>query len=194
MTERIPSQGGRSQLGIPLCVPLATALTAVSSRDLNSFECYSHRPFPSLTVMYRFKGTSVNRSTFPEGDGHFTSSQSIFLAWPIPRINRGSYEERRLPPASCRRDRVVQPKATVLFRQGKLEEAASELQLSRDLDPYSSRVRFTLAQVNLPLGRKEAAAREQEVYQQLTPAEDSFREFGKLPTSVFGLSEQSIAK
>lgn len=79
---------------------------------------------------------------------------------------------------------------SVLFRQGKLEEAASELQISRDLNPYSSRVRFTLAQVNLRLGRKEAAAQEQEVYQQLKPAEDSFREFGKLPASVFELAEQ----
>jgi predicted Zn-dependent protease len=82
----------------------------------------------------------------------------------------------------------------VLVRQGKLEEAASELGISRDLDPYSSRVRFTLAQVDLRLGRKEAAAQERKAYEQLRPTEDLFRESGKLPASVFGLSEQQAAK
>jgi predicted Zn-dependent protease len=83
---------------------------------------------------------------------------------------------------------------SVLVRQGKLEEAANELGISRDLDPYSSRVRFTLAQVDLRLGRKEAAAEERKAYEQLRPTEDLFRESGKLPASVFGLSEQQAAK
>jgi predicted Zn-dependent protease len=83
---------------------------------------------------------------------------------------------------------------SVLIREGKLEEAASELEISRDLDPYSSRVRFTLAQVDLRLGRKEAAAQERKAYEQLKPIDDSFREFGKLPVSVYGLSEQRAAK
>jgi len=82
---------------------------------------------------------------------------------------------------------------SVLFRQGKLEQAASELEISRDLDPYSSRVRFTLAQVDLRLGRKEAAAQERKAYAQLRPTEDSFRESGKLPVSLFGVSEQDGA-
>jgi predicted Zn-dependent protease len=83
---------------------------------------------------------------------------------------------------------------SVLVRSGKLEEAARELEMSRDLDPYSSRVRYTLAQVNLRLGRKEAAAQEQKAYEQLKPIDDSFREFGKLPASVFGVSEQHVTK
>lgn len=74
---------------------------------------------------------------------------------------------------------------SVLLREGKLEEAASELETSRDLDPYSSRVRFTLAQVDLRLDRKEAAAREQKAFEQLRPIDDSFRESGKLPASVY---------
>ena len=82
---------------------------------------------------------------------------------------------------------------SVLVREGKLEQAASELEISRDLDPYSSRVRFTLAQVDLRLGRKEAAAEERKAYEQLRPTEDLFRESGKLPVSVFGLSEQRTA-
>jgi predicted Zn-dependent protease len=82
---------------------------------------------------------------------------------------------------------------SVLFRQGNLEQAASQLEISRDLDPYSSRVRFTLAQVDLRLGRKEAAAQERKAYEQLRPTEDSFRQSGKLPVSVFGLSEQDAA-
>ena len=73
----------------------------------------------------------------------------------------------------------------VLVREGKLEEAASELETSRDLDPYSSRVRFELAKVDLRLDRKEAAAREQKVFEELRPIGNSFREFGKLPMSVY---------
>lgn len=83
---------------------------------------------------------------------------------------------------------------SVLIREGKLEEAASELEISRDLDPYSSRVRFSLAQVDLRLDRKEAAAQEQKAYEQLRPIDDLFRESGKLPVSVYGLSEQRSAK
>lgn len=74
---------------------------------------------------------------------------------------------------------------SVFFRQEKLEEAASELEISRDLDPYSSRVRFTLAKVDLRLDRKEAAAQEQKAFEQLRPIDDSFRESGKLPASVY---------
>jgi tetratricopeptide (TPR) repeat protein len=73
----------------------------------------------------------------------------------------------------------------VLVRQGKLEEAAIELEVSRDLDPYSSRVRFELAKVDLRLDRKEAAAKEQKVFEELQPIDNSFREFGKLPASVY---------
>ena len=73
----------------------------------------------------------------------------------------------------------------VLVRQGTLEKAASELELSRDLDPYSSRVRFELAKVDLRLDRKEAAAKEQKAFEELKPIDNSFREFGKLPASVY---------
>jgi predicted Zn-dependent protease len=73
----------------------------------------------------------------------------------------------------------------VLVREGKLEEAANELEVSRDLDPYSSRVRFELAKVDLRLDRKEAAAKEQKVFEELQPIDNSFREFGKLPASVY---------
>jgi tetratricopeptide (TPR) repeat protein len=83
---------------------------------------------------------------------------------------------------------------SVLLREGKLEEAASELEISRDLNPYSSRVRFTLAQVDLRLDRKEAAAQEQKAYEQLRPVDESFRESGKLPASVYGIPEQRSAK
>jgi tetratricopeptide (TPR) repeat protein len=73
----------------------------------------------------------------------------------------------------------------VLVREGKLDEAANELEISRDLDPYSSRVRFELAKVDLRLDRKEAAAKEQKVFEELQPIDNSFREFGKLPASVY---------
>jgi predicted Zn-dependent protease len=73
----------------------------------------------------------------------------------------------------------------VLVRQGNLEEAATELEISRDLDPYSSRVRFELAKVDLRLDRKEAAAKEQRAFEELKPIDNSFREFGKLPASLY---------
>lgn len=74
---------------------------------------------------------------------------------------------------------------SVLVRQGRLDQAASELETSRDLDPYSSRVRFALAKVDLRLDRKEAAAEEQKAFERLRPIDDSFRDSGKLPVSVY---------
>src|SRR5580765_1642662 len=51
---------------------------------------YFHLSSPSMIVMYRSVGMSVNRSVFPLGCGHFTSSQSTLVLCPTPNTMRGS--------------------------------------------------------------------------------------------------------
>ena len=55
---------------------------------------HSTFPLPSTIVTYRSMGRSVNRSTFPDGAGHFTSSQSTAVAVPRPSTSRGSCDDR----------------------------------------------------------------------------------------------------
>ncbi len=81
----------------------------------------------------------------------------------------------------------------MLLRTGKLDEALQALETARLIEPNSSRVRYTLSQVYQRLKRKTDADRERAAFQKLKPLEDSFREFGKLPASLF-LQEREDAK
>lgn len=57
-----------------------------------SYFCDGTMPLPSSTLMYCLIGKLVNRSNCPVG--HLISRVSTFAASPIPRISRGSCDER----------------------------------------------------------------------------------------------------
>ena len=73
----------------------------------------------------------------------------------------------------------------LLFKAEKLEQSAKELEISRELDPSSSAVRFALIRVYKSLGREAEAAREAELFQRLRIAEDQFRKSGRVSASYF---------
>src|SRR5690349_7162401 len=70
-------------------------------------------PLPSVTCMYLRSGGLVSLSTRPLG--HLISMLSIFVAAPMPRISRGSCEERKLPPAVLRRLYFTPPASHVII-------------------------------------------------------------------------------
>jgi tetratricopeptide (TPR) repeat protein len=73
----------------------------------------------------------------------------------------------------------------LLIKAGKIEQGVHELEISKKLDPNSSIIRYSLAQIYLRLQRKEEAAKEQQMFNRLKEIEDSIRNFGKLPASLF---------
>src|SRR5205823_11226569 len=66
-------------------------------------------PLPSTTVRYLLIGRSVKWSTRVLGLGQRISTQSTLSAFPRPRISRGSWLERKLPPAVFNRERTTPP-------------------------------------------------------------------------------------
>ncbi|MGH9506090.1 MAG: tetratricopeptide repeat protein [Terriglobales bacterium] len=73
----------------------------------------------------------------------------------------------------------------ILFRQGDFAAAAGQLGQSKALQPDSSQVRYTLAQVDLRLHRTQAALREEKAFRRLEQLTSSFRLRGVLPASVY---------
>jgi predicted Zn-dependent protease len=72
-----------------------------------------------------------------------------------------------------------------LFKVKKLEESAKELEMSRDLDPSSSAVRFALIRTYKWLGRDSEATREAAIFRRLKIAENQFHSSGQVPASYF---------
>src|SRR5437870_5519043 len=73
----------------------------------------SHSPFPSTTLTYLLIGRFVSLSTRPLG--HLISTLSIFGAWPMPRISRGSCVARKLPPLVFSRRCFTPPASQVMI-------------------------------------------------------------------------------
>ncbi|MDR3717806.1 MAG: tetratricopeptide repeat protein [Bryobacteraceae bacterium] len=73
----------------------------------------------------------------------------------------------------------------MLFKVEKFAESAKELEMSRDLDPTSSAVRFALVRTYKSLGREADAAREAAIFRRLRSAEDQFRTTGRVSPSFF---------
>ena len=69
------------------------------SREQEQRRQHHWMPLPSTTVTYLSMGRPVKRSTRVLGFGQRTSSQSSFSALPMPSTSRGSWLERKLPPA-----------------------------------------------------------------------------------------------
>lgn len=81
----------------------------------------------------------------------------------------------------------------MLFKVEKFAASAKELEISRDLDPTSSAVRFALVRTYKSLGREADAAREAAIFRRLRSAEDQFRTTGRVSPSFFE-SDPSAAK
>jgi tetratricopeptide (TPR) repeat protein len=73
----------------------------------------------------------------------------------------------------------------MLFKVEKFAASAKELEISRDLDPTSSAVRFALVRTYKLLGREADAAREAAIFRRLRSAEDQFRTTGRVSPSFF---------
>jgi len=73
----------------------------------------------------------------------------------------------------------------LLMKDNQLLEGARQLEISRNLNPDSSRVRFALSQAYRRLHRQEEARREQQAFDRLRLLEDSFMDYGKLPASLY---------
>jgi tetratricopeptide (TPR) repeat protein len=73
----------------------------------------------------------------------------------------------------------------MLFKVEKFAASAKELEISRDLDPTSSAVRFALVRTYKSLGREADAAREAAIFRRLRSAEDQFRTTGRVSPSFF---------
>ena len=73
----------------------------------------------------------------------------------------------------------------LLQKTDKLAESAKELEISRDLAPSSSMVRFALIKTYVALGQTAAADRETEMFKRLRAAEDQFKKSGQVPASYF---------
>jgi predicted Zn-dependent protease len=81
----------------------------------------------------------------------------------------------------------------LLSMDGKPAEAAVELERAKALSPESARVRYALAQAYHQAGRIAEGEREMAEFQRLKPAQDAFRQSGRLPSSVF-LGERDESK
>lgn len=73
----------------------------------------------------------------------------------------------------------------LLFKEEKFAESARELEISRDLNPSGSAIRFALIRAYNALGRKIEAKREASVFKRLRELEDRFRQSGQVPASTF---------
>ena len=81
----------------------------------------------------------------------------------------------------------------LLVKAGKLEQGLEELEISRDLEPNSSHVRFALAQVYRRLNRPEDALREQKAFERLKPSEEPGLPFGQAIGSPSAPSKPDFA-
>jgi predicted Zn-dependent protease len=73
----------------------------------------------------------------------------------------------------------------MLYKAEKFKESIRELEISRDLDPSSSMVRFALVRAYKAVGREADAGREATAFKTLRTAEDQFHNTGRLPASFF---------
>lgn len=73
----------------------------------------------------------------------------------------------------------------LLYKMEQLNESLRELEISRDLDPSSSAVRFALVRAYKTAGREADAQREATAFKTLRAAEDQFHNTGRLPASFF---------
>lgn len=73
----------------------------------------------------------------------------------------------------------------LLYKIEKYNDSTKELEISRDLDPSSSMVRFALIRAYKATGKQAEARQEAEAFQRLRTAEEEFRTTGHLPLSFF---------
>jgi predicted Zn-dependent protease len=82
----------------------------------------------------------------------------------------------------------------LLVQAGKLDEGLQELEISRDLEPNSSHVRFALAQLYRRLNRNDDALREQKAFERLKPFEEPGLPFGQAVGSPSAPSKPASAE
>lgn len=73
----------------------------------------------------------------------------------------------------------------LLMMAGEKAAGLKEIEISRDLAPNNSRVRYLLAQAYRSAGRPAEAAREHEEFEKLRPADESWKRYRRLPASAF---------
>ena len=71
-----------------------------------------------------------------------------------------------------------------LLRAGKVADSIPELETARDIEPQSSKVRFTLQQAYREANRPEDAAREAREFERLRQIDDQIRVRGAVPAAL----------